>query len=241
MPTAEGTRLETEVQGVIFKYRQGGLTRADTIRRLFLLVHDRLIVVLKIFGVMDVQYQDDLVQEVMCRLLRFLDSYDSARPLLPWLDQIARNVRADHLKRARTERTICSSLHGDTSEDDDVVLTEIATPTDQADVIIRSIDTRMLLCQLPENDRLLLLYRYFDGYSIPELALVYAASERTIKYWIAEAIRRLSELVNGNRRDPPRGGPPVVGSSQLRVSLGSNKTNTGAVERRTSQSGEQNS
>ncbi|WP_245420386.1 MULTISPECIES: sigma-70 family RNA polymerase sigma factor [unclassified Mesorhizobium] len=47
---------------------------------------------------------DDLVQEALVRALSMATSYDSSRPLLPWLVTIVRNTFLTHASRAHAER-----------------------------------------------------------------------------------------------------------------------------------------
>jgi RNA polymerase sigma-70 factor (ECF subfamily) len=89
---------------------------------------------------------DDLVQESLVRALSLARSYDSSRPLLPWLIRIVRNtfftgssrVKADRQRLAALAETAVSTLppsQEHCAELADVGRALARMPTDQAEIL----------------------------------------------------------------------------------------------------------
>ncbi|MDX8527802.1 sigma-70 family RNA polymerase sigma factor [Mesorhizobium sp. MSK_1335] len=89
---------------------------------------------------------DDLVQEALVRALSMAHSYDSSRPLLPWLITVVRNTFLTHASRAHSDRQRLASFK-DMSESalppsqehsaelSNVGLALARMPTDQAEIL----------------------------------------------------------------------------------------------------------
>ena len=52
---------------------------------------------------------DDIVQEVFIKLIRSMQSYETARPFKPWLYTIASNTYKDYFKQAYVKRNVLVS------------------------------------------------------------------------------------------------------------------------------------
>lgn len=61
------------------------------------------------------QVAEDVAHDVMVRALTYLEGFDRARPMWPWLKQIARNELADHYRASSREADITD---GDLPEED---------------------------------------------------------------------------------------------------------------------------
>ena len=89
---------------------------------------------------------DDLVQEALVRALSLARTYDSSRPLLPWLITIVRNTFLTHASRAHSERLRLASFADvcdpalPPSQEHSAELANVARalarmPTDQAEIL----------------------------------------------------------------------------------------------------------
>jgi RNA polymerase sigma factor (sigma-70 family) len=89
---------------------------------------------------------DDLVQESLARALALAHTYDTSRPLQPWLIRIVRNTFLTHVTRANAERSRLEAyaLLGDplllpsqehSAELSNVRKALLALPTEQAEVL----------------------------------------------------------------------------------------------------------
>src|SRR5262249_10911349 len=155
------------------------LSRNEAVIKIFPLIYRRTLLILKFaFGVLPVQDQDDQLQEVMLRVVRSLHTYDPSRArFLNWLDQITRNLKIDYLNGKNRDDAVFSEP--DEEQESDWQIDNYAAVNPDADM---KIDLARLLQEIPEYDRLLLHDKYFDGYTVPELAEKYALPEPTIKF-----------------------------------------------------------
>src|SRR5262249_32765909 len=155
------------------------------------LIHKRVLVVLKARGFLSVQDQDDVFQEVMQKLLTSLHSYDPSRgPFFPWLDTMTRHRDIDHHhleKRCGIVLVDSPGVGSSIRVEGPRSMEDFDSPVDHAQAIFQSIDVNDLLLKLPLKERMLLFNRYFDGYSIAQLANLHGETERNIKYWIDKA------------------------------------------------------
>ena len=108
------------------------------------------------------QMGDDFIQEVLLKYIRSLDTFDTRRPLNPWLYRIMKTVLADMRRDRMQERT---NVERHTA---DPLIIEQHSRDDFDDRVSR----------LPEVDREILAAIYVDGQSIAE-----AARKAGTDYW----------------------------------------------------------
>jgi len=119
------------------------------------------------------------------------------------MDEITRNVKIDFLNgKNRTAAIFCEPNEGESDWQID------SYAAVNPDLSIK-IDLARILQRLPEEDRVLLLNRFFDGYTVPELAEKYNLPESTIKFYLRRAIAKICEtLGNDKKKGPQRNSPP---------------------------------
>ena len=117
--TTTSHQIDASTQQIIGEYNDGRISRNDAISEIFSLVYPRMLVMVKVvYSVLPPQDQDDLVQEVMLRALKSLETYDSSRgPFLYWLDAITRNVKIDYLNHKNRDKGIFRDPDEDSSAD----------------------------------------------------------------------------------------------------------------------------
>ncbi len=124
----------------------------------------------------DRQLSEDLVQETLLHVLR-QRTYQSDRPFKPWLYTIATNLVRDYFKSAAARR----SFRGDDSEE---VLLHLydseASPEDS---------------QLGEEYRIVLFLRFYQGFSLQEIAETLHIPLGTVKSRISVGVHRLRAML----------------------------------------------
>lgn len=124
---------------------------------------------------------DDLVQETLMALHRKRDTWDPARPFLPWLCAIARYRWVDYLRRhyAAAEQQLDDN-HG--MEDHEVA-------------IIARFGCDQLLAHLPQPQAAAIRVTRIEGLSTAEAAARLGQSESLIKVNVHRGLKRLAALV----------------------------------------------
>ncbi|MBZ0277546.1 MAG: RNA polymerase sigma factor [Anaerolineae bacterium] len=129
---------------------------------------------------------EDLVQEVFLRVLRGIDQYIYPRPFKPWLYQIAANLARDHYKRADTRRT-------ESMPEDDLSLGAADDPPPE-EVLLHNSEARQIAAairELPEHQREVVILRYYQEFSLAEIADALAIPVGTVKSRLSIGLNRL--------------------------------------------------
>lgn len=120
--------------------------------------------------VKDRDVADDIFQETFIKVLRFLQEgrYTESGRFLSWVLRIAHNQVIDHFRQNKQQATVSESVSGydvfnnrslsDPNVEDDLVLSQIHE------------DVRRLVDYLPEEQREVVMMRYFNGLSFKEIA-----------------------------------------------------------------------
>ncbi len=139
----------------------------------------------------DRQLSEDLVQETLLHVLR-QRTYQSDRPFKPWLYTIATNLVRDYFKSAAARR----SFRGDDSEE---VLLHLhdseASPEERALAAERGGEVRAALSQLGEEYRIVLFLRFYQGFSLQEIAETLHIPLGTVKSRLSVGVHRLRALL----------------------------------------------
>jgi RNA polymerase sigma-70 factor (ECF subfamily) len=126
---------------------------------------------------------EDLVQEILIGLHGKRDTWDSARPFLPWLHAITRYKLIDFTRHRRreTRRRVNLPLEG--------WLEIVDPPYDEANRSTWEVDRHLAV--LPVNQREIVRAIAVEGASVRNVALDFATSEGVVRMTIHRAIRRL--------------------------------------------------
>ena len=142
-----------------------------------------------------VPYHDveDITQEVFVRAFRSSSTYDTERPLCPWLLGIARLVIAAYRRRLRPLSLDCLEME---------VMASSSTPSSSvlADEHARSV--RRALSVLPGFQALALLEHYVHGKSIAEVAALHGKSQAAVKSALWRGRARASVVFLRQKRPP---------------------------------------
>lgn len=125
---------------------------------------------------------EDVVQEVFVRAFRAIGSFDPSRPFAPWLTRIVINrCRTSH---KREKRWI---LYGDMPSGGN-----IDAGLEHAEI---HADVWRALLLLPEHQREILMLRYFNEFSLPEIGQILDVPVGTVKSRLHQARQRLREML----------------------------------------------
>lgn len=131
---------------------------------------------------------EDIVAETFLRAWRHLAGFTDIRGGMPaWLTTIARNLVADHFKRAIVRAEV--SIAGTEMRDSD----DLAPPVDD-DVLagITVAAVRAAVLRLNDHQRACITLRYLDGLSIAETADAMCIAEGAVKTLQWRAIKTLA-------------------------------------------------
>lgn len=138
---------------------------------------------------------DDIFQETMIKVLRFLDEgrYTESGRFLSWVLRIAHNQVIDHFRQVKQQNQVTESDAGydilnskkfsETTVEDKLVLSQIQD------------DVRKLVDFLPEEQREVVLMRYFNGLSFKEIAELTQVSINTALGRMRYALINLRKLI----------------------------------------------
>ncbi len=135
---------------------------------------------------------EDIAQQVFTKVYFSIPHFDFRSAFLTWLYKITVNECYDFLRKQRANRMVFAS---EMSEDEERQFanrpSEDVLPDRQAEL---AQTTALLLKKVPEEERLLLLLREVEGYSIHDLSRMFAWNENTVKVKLFRARQRLVKI-----------------------------------------------
>ncbi len=139
----------------------------------------------------DRQLAEDLVQETLLRVLR-QRTYQCDRPFKPWLYMIATNLARDYFKSAAVRQ---SRRGGDSEEALRHVSDRAPSPEEQALAAEQGSAVRAVLAQLREEERVVVLLRFYQGFSLQEIAETLHIPLGTVKSRLSVGVHRLRMML----------------------------------------------
>jgi RNA polymerase sigma-70 factor, ECF subfamily len=125
---------------------------------------------------------EDLLQEVLLAVHNQRHTFDPKQPLNPWVHAIARYKIVDLLRRRSRNEMLNDPL-----DDDDQLF--VASDGDAADA---RYDLAKLLDELPDRQRLPILYVKIEGASVADAAKRTGMSESAVKVGIHRGLKSLA-------------------------------------------------
>lgn len=154
----------------------------------------------------------DLSQDVFLRAWERLAQFDPARRFGPWLFRLAVNLTYDHLRRVRRK--------GRWSLFSDLSATLVPDPgqADPREELDLSQEVRLVLAEVPEAYRIVLVLRDLEGFCTSDVAAITDRSEATIRWRLAEARRMFREAWERRQRcgegSSEQGAGPFAGEAK---------------------------
>jgi RNA polymerase sigma-70 factor, ECF subfamily len=147
---------------------------------------------------------EDLKQDVFLRLFERRKDYQPSGRFSTYLWRIALNFCYDELRRRERRREF---LRDGQSEDEENSLEQQAEETPGPDARTAQLEegelVRRALLQLPEIYRAVLVLRHYEGLKLAKIAEILEIPEGTVNSRMAEALSRLSRILQPQFKDAP--------------------------------------
>lgn len=150
-------------------------------------------VCLRILG--NTQEAEDLTQEAFLRAYRNIAHYDPSRPFGPWMRVLAANLCYNHLNKARLDQAPLEDEREKLQED------HHQSPERLLELSQEHQDLYQKIWQLPENQRITLELRHFQGLTYQEMAAELNLPLNTVRSHLYRARRNLAELLEEEQHD----------------------------------------
>ena len=141
------------------------------------------------------QEAEDLTQDAFLRAYQQLARFDPDRPFGPWMRTLAANLCYNHLKKNRLVRVPLDD-EGDQLRD--------APSRSPENLLLISQENRELyqaLWSLPDNQRIALELRHFQGLSYQEMARALDLPLNTVRSHLYRGRQKLVELLEENHEN----------------------------------------
>jgi RNA polymerase sigma-70 factor (ECF subfamily) len=141
---------------------------------------------------------DDVFQETFIQLFASRESYDTSRPLRPWLFTIAANKAKDALrKQQRKAATPIGTISGpeEMSFDDvlNILTSDTTRPYEELERRETAVLVRQIIANMPENLREILILAYFNKFSYKQMAQILSIPIGTVKSRLHTAVGRFTK------------------------------------------------
>jgi len=147
---------------------------------------------------------EDVFQETFLQLFSSRDSFDSSRPLRPWLFTIAANKAKDTLrKQQRTAAVHIGAIAEAQEMSFDEVLNTLSSyetvPYEDIERTETAARVREIIADMPENLREILILAYFNKFSYKQMADILSIPIGTVKSRLHTAVARFSKNWKASR------------------------------------------
>ena len=152
----------------------------------------------------DMHRGEDLKQDTFLRLFEKRKYYEPKGRFSTFLWRIALNICYDELRRQKRRRELLSSQ--DTVANADApseVATESAGPDDRAATLEEGELVRRAVLELPEIYRAVVVLRHYEDMKLARIAEVLEIPEGTVNSRMAEALSRLSRILEPKLKANP--------------------------------------
>jgi len=141
---------------------------------------------------------EDVFQETFLQLFNSRDSFDTSRPLRPWLFTIAANKAKDALRKQQRTATISIGAIADSQEMSfDSVLNALTSdstmPYEELEGGEIALQVRQVVADMPENLREILVLAYFNKFSYKQMAQILSIPIGTVKSRLHTAVGRFAK------------------------------------------------
>jgi RNA polymerase sigma-70 factor (ECF subfamily) len=140
---------------------------------------------------------EDVFQETFLQLFTSRDSFDTDRPLRPWLFTIAANKAKDALRKQQRTSTARIGAIADAQEmsfDDvlNVLTSDTRMPYEKLERSETTTQVRKIIANMPENLREILILAYFNRFSYKQMADILSIPIGTVKSRLHTAVGRFA-------------------------------------------------
>ncbi len=146
---------------------------------------------------------EDIAQQVFAKVFLSIGSFDFRSSLITWIYKITVNECFDYLRKRKVRKLVYES---DLSEDEARRVENIEPQVNRQDPADASLARRdyvlKLLSRVSEEERMLLILKEVEGYSVEELAERIGMNENTIKVKLFRARQKLVKAAQRLDRAP---------------------------------------
>jgi RNA polymerase sigma-70 factor (ECF subfamily) len=144
---------------------------------------------------------EDVFQETFLQLFASRDSFDTSRPLRPWLFTIAANKAKDALRKWQRTSAVSIGTMADSQDlsfDDmlNTVTSDNTMPYDELQKGETSQRVGQIIADMPENLREILILAYFQRFSYKQMAQILSIPIGTVKSRLHTAVGRFAKEWN---------------------------------------------
>ena len=141
---------------------------------------------------------EDVFQETFLQLFASRDSFDTSRPLRPWLFTIAANKAKDALRKWQRTSAVSIGTIADSEElsfDDmlNTVTSDNTMPYDELQKDETAERVGQIIADMPENLREILNLAYFQRFSYKQMAEILSIPIGTVKSRLHTAVGRFAK------------------------------------------------
>jgi len=141
---------------------------------------------------------EDTFQETFLQVFTSRESFDTSRPLRPWLFTIAANKAKDALrKRQRTAATPIGTIADAAEMSFDDVLNSLTADETMPYEVLQKSETAsqvgQVISDMPENLREILILAYFNKFSYKQMANILSIPIGTVKSRLHTAVGRFAK------------------------------------------------
>jgi RNA polymerase sigma-70 factor (ECF subfamily) len=141
---------------------------------------------------------EDVFQETFLQLFTSRESFDTNRPLRPWLFTIAANKAKDTLRKQQRTATIPIGAIAESQEmsfDDvlNVLTCDTTIPYEKLERSETASRVRQIIADMPENLREILILAYFNRFSYKQMAQILSIPIGTVKSRLHTAVGRFAK------------------------------------------------
>mgnify|MGYP006288255807 CR=1 FL=1 len=141
---------------------------------------------------------EDVFQDTFLQLYSSRDSFDTSRPLRPWLFTIAANKAKDALRKWQRTAAVPIGTIADSGESsfDDVLnsmISQSTTPSENLERAETAARVERIIADMPDNLREILILAYFNKFSYKQMAEILSIPIGTVKSRLHTAIGRFAK------------------------------------------------
>lgn len=145
--------------------------------------------------VQDRALAEDLAQEGFLRVYQRLDTYDAGRKFSSWFFQVLRNITIDYLRVNRLPTSSLDELEQE-GRPTKAIDAESASPEDAAQQTELADAMNAALARLRPEYREVVVLRYQEGLTQPEIADAVGLPTGTVKTYLHRARKELAEILS---------------------------------------------
>ena len=141
---------------------------------------------------------EDVAQQVFLKVYLSIQRFDGRSSFSTWLYKITLNETYDHLRKKKARRLVYESELSEEQERHIHETAGSARPGNASPFALERVESRQivsrLLDELSPEDRMMLLLKEVEGFSVEEISQIMSQNTNTIKVRMFRARRRLADL-----------------------------------------------